>query len=148
MSIIHDPADRADPAVRAAVDAVLADTPGSALARAALSRIAQGLRAEHPADWERRLQQLWALALQMGELWSPADERRGLERLLVTLTTEQPRTVAASPAERLEALAAAEGVQPIDDPASLVFTDWPDDEGADDFIAAVREWRRDTPPAP
>lgn len=53
-----------------------------------------------------------------------------------------------SPAERIEALAAAQGVRPIDDPASLVFEDWPEDESADDFIAAVRAWRRETPPAP
>jgi hypothetical protein len=44
---------------------------------------------------------------------------------------------------RLQALLDAQGVRPIEDPEQLVFPDWPEDETVDDFLAAVREWRRE-----
>ena len=44
---------------------------------------------------------------------------------------------------RLRALLEAQGVRPIQDPEQLVFPDWPEDETVDDFLAAVREWRRE-----
>jgi hypothetical protein len=55
-----------------------------------------------------------------------------------------------TPEERLAALLAAQGVQPVRDIAELAFPDWPEDESADDLIAAVRAWRegRDTPRRP
>ena len=48
---------------------------------------------------------------------------------------------------RLEALAAAQGVAPVDDPQKLLGTFWPEDETADDFLAAVRAWRRGEAPS-
>jgi hypothetical protein len=41
----------------------------------------------------------------------------------------------------LDALAKAQGVQPIEDIDDLVADFWPEDESIDDFIAAVRRWR-------
>jgi hypothetical protein len=146
MSTIHDPTRSADPVVRAAVDAMLADVTASRQVRAVLERVALALRAEHPSDWESRLRKLWSLALRAGEVWSPKDGMRGLDRMLAALAEPEQPDTSMSPAQHLEALAAAQGVRPIDDPASLVFEDWPEDESADDFIAAVRESRREAPP--
>lgn len=44
---------------------------------------------------------------------------------------------------RLAALIAAQGVRPIENPEEFGFRDWPEDESVDDFLAAVREWRRE-----
>jgi hypothetical protein len=43
----------------------------------------------------------------------------------------------------LETLAAQQGVKPIKDPKVLRGDFWPEDETADEFIAAVRRWRRE-----
>jgi hypothetical protein len=43
----------------------------------------------------------------------------------------------------LTTLAAAQGVSPITNVDDLLGDFWPEDETADDFIAAVREWRRE-----
>src|SRR5437867_2784439 len=43
----------------------------------------------------------------------------------------------------LDELARQQGVQPIADSRSLLGDFWPEDETCDDFIAAVREWRRE-----
>ena len=43
----------------------------------------------------------------------------------------------------IEALAAQQGVSPISNFDDLLGDFWPEDESADDFIAAVREWRRE-----
>jgi len=43
----------------------------------------------------------------------------------------------------LDALAARQGVPPVADFEALLGDFWPEEEGADDFIAAVRAWRRD-----
>ena len=49
-----------------------------------------------------------------------------------------------TPAEAcLQALISAQGVRPIEDPEQLVFPEWPDDETADEFLAALQEWRRE-----
>ena len=48
---------------------------------------------------------------------------------------DEPRTI--------EELAAEQGVKPVTDLKSLVADFWPEDETADDFIAAVRAWRRE-----
>ena len=37
--------------------------------------------------------------------------------------------------------AGARGVRPVADPSRLLGTFWPEDETADDFLAAVRAWR-------
>jgi hypothetical protein len=41
----------------------------------------------------------------------------------------------------LGALAEAQGVEPIGDIDELVADFWPEDESAEDFMAAVRRWR-------
>ncbi|MHC4252674.1 MAG: hypothetical protein ACYS9X_26450 [Planctomycetota bacterium] len=43
----------------------------------------------------------------------------------------------------IEELAAEQGVKPITDLKLLRADFWPEDETADEFIAAVREWRRE-----
>jgi hypothetical protein len=54
-----------------------------------------------------------------------------------------------APPPHLEALAAQQGVSPIQSLAELTADFWPEDESADDFIASVRQWRReDTSEAP
>jgi len=40
-------------------------------------------------------------------------------------------------------LAAEQGVTPIADFDALLGDFWPEEESADEFIAAVREWRRE-----
>ena len=47
---------------------------------------------------------------------------------------------------RIAALAAAQGVRPVQNPEDLVFHEWPEDETADDFLAAIRAWRRGEEP--
>lgn len=49
---------------------------------------------------------------------------------------------------RLEELARAQGVRPIEDPAALVGDFWPEDESVDALIAAVRAWRHGEEPPP
>jgi hypothetical protein len=46
------------------------------------------------------------------------------------------------PKRSLEELAADQGVKPIASIDDLRADFWPEDESIDDFIAAVREWRR------
>jgi len=41
-----------------------------------------------------------------------------------------------------DALAAQQGVKPIDNPEELYADFWPEQETADDFVQAVRQWRR------
>jgi hypothetical protein len=43
----------------------------------------------------------------------------------------------------IEKLAAQQGVGPVADPGDLVGDFWPEDENIDDFIAAVRRWRKE-----
>jgi len=43
----------------------------------------------------------------------------------------------------LEELAAQQGVKPAARFEGLLGDFWPEDESADDFIAAVRQWRRE-----
>lgn len=46
-------------------------------------------------------------------------------------------------------IAEEQGVKPVKDIKDLVGDFWPEDESIDDFIAAVREWRREgTSPRP
>ena len=59
-----------------------------------------------------------------------------------------PDTRALTQARR-DALLRTQGVQPAADPTRLLGTFWPEDETADDFLAAVRAWRdEDEPDAP
>lgn len=43
----------------------------------------------------------------------------------------------------LDALASVQGVHPVTTFDHLLGDFWPEDESVDDFIAAVRHWRRD-----
>ena len=58
-------------------------------------------------------------------------------------TTPDTRALAQA---RLEALMRMMGVRPVDDPTRLLGTFWPEDESADDFLAAVRAWRDEDEP--
>ncbi len=42
----------------------------------------------------------------------------------------------------LEAIANEQGVEPTGDFDALLGDFWPEDEGADEFVATLREWRR------
>ncbi|HEY7064329.1 MAG TPA: hypothetical protein VII06_22825 [Chloroflexota bacterium] len=44
---------------------------------------------------------------------------------------------------RLAALISAQRLRPVEDPEQFGFRDWPEDESVEDFLAAVREWRRE-----
>lgn len=50
---------------------------------------------------------------------------------------------ASQPRKTLEELAREQGVKPITDPDTLRGDFWPEDETADEFIAAIRELRRE-----
>jgi hypothetical protein len=41
----------------------------------------------------------------------------------------------------LDTLAQAQGIEPIEDIDELVADFWPEDEGVEDFVRAVRRWR-------
>jgi hypothetical protein len=43
----------------------------------------------------------------------------------------------------LEALAREQGILPVADFDALLANSWPDDESADDFLAAREQWRRE-----
>jgi len=43
----------------------------------------------------------------------------------------------------IEELAAQQGVKPIENPDDLRGDFWPEDESADEFLAALEEWRRE-----
>ena len=43
----------------------------------------------------------------------------------------------------LEALAAEQGVKPLANPKDLAAGFWPEDETADEFVEAVRQWRKE-----
>jgi hypothetical protein len=78
----------------------------------------------------------------------------GVEATIYSLTTLQPGTsvwaymVAAEDnvivdldVPDLDALAEAQGVEPVGDIDELVADFWPEDERVEDFMAAVRRWR-------
>lgn len=65
----------------------------------------------------------------------PPQEQRRLRELLAE----------AAP-KSLEHIAAEQGVKPLNfEELRKLGEFWPEDESIDDFIAAVREWRRDDP---
>ncbi len=65
----------------------------------------------------------------------PPQEQRRLRELLAE---EAPKSI--------EQIAAEQGKGPINFDELLALGEfWPEDESIDDFIAAVREWRRDDP---
>lgn len=70
--------------------------------------------------------------------------RRSTEHNLDATLTEAE--LQAQRRARIAALAAAQGMRPVENPEDLVFHDWPEDETADDFLAAVRAWRRGEEP--
>ena len=65
----------------------------------------------------------------------PPQEQRRLRKLLAE---EAPKSI--------EQIAAEQSVEPINfEELRKLGEFWPEDESIDDFIAAVREWRRDEP---
>jgi hypothetical protein len=81
----------------------------------------------------------------------PEREWRTARRLLTALIREAEPDAPGAHAEHaaffasptVEELAARQGVTPVIDPDDLLGDFWPEDERADDFIAAVRRWRRE-----
>ncbi len=71
----------------------------------------------------------------------------GSELFLSIDRTEQPvvsgHDFFRTPPKDLATLAAEQGVQPVTNFDDLLGDFWPEDETADDFIAAVRNWRRE-----
>ena len=53
------------------------------------------------------------------------------------------REFMSQPRRTWQELAAEQGVRPVERFEDLLGDFWPEDETADDFIAAVREWRRE-----
>ena len=53
------------------------------------------------------------------------------------------RVFFSQPQVDLKTLAAQQGVQPVANFEDLLGDFWPEDETADEFIAAVRQWRRE-----
>jgi hypothetical protein len=49
----------------------------------------------------------------------------------------------SQPPTDLETIARQHGVDPIEDIRSLERDAWPEDESFDDFVATIREWRRE-----
>lgn len=43
----------------------------------------------------------------------------------------------------LEELAEQQGVKPVTDPSALAGDFWPEDETAEEFIATLRQWRKE-----
>ena len=67
-----------------------------------------------------------------------------VEVLERSMETPRPAEAAASffdARTSLDVLAAQQNVRPVEDFEKLLGDFWPDDESADDFVAAVREWR-------
>jgi len=61
-----------------------------------------------------------------------------------TPTKSRPKMPASSlPHIDPEAVAAQQGVKPIDIPEELYADFWPTEETADRFVQAVRQWRRE-----
>jgi len=168
MSRVHDPARSDDPAIRTAVDGALAGAPPDLLLRGIFDRLAQALRADHPDDWERRLDALSQLIQRAEAIWAPPTGGQSLEYVLrivldallatgfalrpPTLPPEAAKILASfstTPSgesqpgqDRVAALAAAQGVRPVVLLSDLASHAWPEDETADEFQAAVQAWRR------
>lgn len=83
----------------------------------------------------------------------PPREWRAARRLLASLVREAdhpPDTGVPRPDiadffanPSVEELAARQGVSPVADVDDLLGDFWPEEESADEFIAAVRRWRRE-----
>lgn len=77
------------------------------------------------------------------------DDELAAERLPVDRTMGTAPPVLSGKAFRTQPpidwplLAAEQGVRPIGDLSELAGDFWPEDESIDDFVAAVREWRRE-----
>lgn len=62
----------------------------------------------------------------------------------LTIADQQLLTELLEPPKTLEQIAEEQGIRPFDFKAVMEEpTFWPEDEDVDDFIAAVREWRRE-----
>jgi hypothetical protein len=162
------------------VDRLLAGRRWSAQSRAELTQIVAGTADVFPTDWQPRVDTAWGQAQESLSTYEhavafeqPSEERRMLHVVrgtLETIAVSWPMQTASpdpkplqrndapaiqsesslKPQQRLAALIAAQGVQPVRDIAELAFPEWPADESADDLISAVRAWRegRETPSRP
>ena len=73
-----------------------------------------------------------------GIVSEPAAKRKAHQPLVVSGADFVARSLPDWPT-----LAAEQGVQPIENIDDLRGDFWPEDETADEFVAAVREWRRE-----
>jgi len=169
-----------DPTFATYVDRLLTGRRWSDRSRAELTAIVAGTAEIFSTDWQRRVATAWGQAQESWSTYAravtfeqPSDEQRMLNVVRGTLdtmavswpkqtTSSEPKCVERNdvpgiqsdspltPQQRLDALIEAQGVEPIRDIAELAFPDWPEDESADDLIAAVRAWRegRETPSRP
>jgi hypothetical protein len=69
--------------------------------------------------------------------------RFGHERYSLRGTEEEKALYSFDTLPDLDALAAAQGVQPIENIDDLVADFWPEDESVEDFIAAAKEGRHE-----
>ena len=159
------------------VDQLLTGRQWSARSRAELTQIVAGTASIFPTDWQQRVDTAWEEAQESLSTYArtvtfeqSSNEQRmlGVVRgTLDTLAVSSPTGITplrsedlsrsdtsaiqsqlpVTPQQRLAALIAEQGVQPVRDIAELAFPDWPEDESADDLISAVRAWRegRETP---
>lgn len=84
-----------------------------------------------------------ALPLEIGRgiLSSVARGLRAVNEMGCSVAvTSEPEGVTRA---RLEALAKAQGIVPVEDPSTLLGTFWPEDESIDEFLAALEAWHRE-----
>lgn len=77
----------------------------------------------------------------------PRERLRVVAQVLPEFEHDLPATPSSSNFWRgddIHTLAERQGVQPVTD-FDAFLGGWPEDEPLDDFIAAIREWRRQTP---
>lgn len=78
--------------------------------------------------------------MAVGEKQTPAEESRRRETGSAVVSGRDFRS---APATDLQALAAQQNVKPVAHFEDLLGDFWPEDESADDFVATVRQWRRE-----
>ena len=102
-----------------------------------LHELVDRLAEEQAADLLAYLRRLLAASEQNDE-----SAAARLARRMEPLTVSGQAFFAERPLD-LQAMAAAQGVRPVARFDDLLGDFWPDDETADEFIAAVRQWRHE-----
>ena len=103
----------------------------------------------HEAHKEAVLRALTRWVRVVGEASAPDGTLAGLDIADVEVLAEGTEEAPGAPASdfehapSIEEAAREQGVPAAVAPESLRGDFWPDDESADEFIGAVREWRRD-----